>query len=166
MKSLLSRPGRGGQWRSWLRERGIPRSTADRLVARHAETLDIDNERNVPSGASSGQAETAAEKVARNVWHRFGKLLPTDESVILFIGQIAELAGVGHEQRAEGLVIFMPAAKAAEELPGSAPASGPVQQSSGETPPVMEEPKGDTAVTPTEIGLAVAAAETGNGVAA
>lgn len=36
MKSLLSRPGRGGQWRSWLKERGIPRSSADRLCDRHA----------------------------------------------------------------------------------------------------------------------------------
>jgi hypothetical protein len=34
MKSLLSRPGRGGQWRGWLRQQSIPRSTADRLVAR------------------------------------------------------------------------------------------------------------------------------------
>ena len=42
MKSLLSRPGRGGQWRSWLKERGIPRSSADRLPT-HAETLGIEN---------------------------------------------------------------------------------------------------------------------------
>src|SRR5579872_2080932 len=39
MKSLLSRPGRNGEWRGWLREQAIPRSTADRLVSRHAETL-------------------------------------------------------------------------------------------------------------------------------
>src|ERR1035437_7246393 len=39
MKSLLSRPGRLGQWRGWLNQRGIPRSTADRLVARHAVSL-------------------------------------------------------------------------------------------------------------------------------
>src|ERR1039458_2637432 len=47
MKSLLSRPGRGGEWRGWLRQQAIPRSTADRLVSRHAETL---GERNVTSG--------------------------------------------------------------------------------------------------------------------
>jgi hypothetical protein len=167
MKSFLCRPdrGRASQWRSWLRHQGIPRSTADRLVTRHGETFGGHEER-LLSGAPSEQAETAAEKLAKSVWHRFGKLLSTDESVIQFIGQIAELAGVGHEQRAEGLVIFVPAAKAAEELHGSASASGPLPQPSDEACAVTEEPKNETAVTPTEIGLAVAAAETGNGVAA
>src|ERR1017187_9323287 len=85
MKSLLSRPGRGGQWRSWLKERGINRSTADRLVARHGETLGIENG-NVPSGAISNPSEDTAEKVAKDVWLRFRKVLATDESVIQFIG--------------------------------------------------------------------------------
>src|ERR1035438_10212816 len=102
MKSLLSRPGRGGQWRGWLRGRAIPRSTADRLVSRHAETLGSGNEGNVPSGATSEEVEANAEKLARNVWSRFGKVLTTEDSVIDFIGRIAELAGFGQEQRAEG----------------------------------------------------------------
>jgi hypothetical protein len=42
MKALLSRPGRGGQWSAWLREKGISRSTADRLSSRHSETLGAD----------------------------------------------------------------------------------------------------------------------------
>jgi hypothetical protein len=69
MKKILSRPdaGRGGQWRSWLRERGIPRSSADRLVARHAETLCADGE-NVPTGAISEPAKPTAEKLAETVW--------------------------------------------------------------------------------------------------
>src|ERR1017187_5757460 len=78
MKSLLSRPGRGGQWRSWLKERGINRSTADSLVA--------------------------------------------------------ELAGLGPEQRAEGLLSFKPAPTAAVELPATAPATDPAPQPSDETP--------------------------------
>jgi hypothetical protein len=41
MKTLLSRPGRGGGWRSWRSTVGIPRSTGDRLVERHAESLGI-----------------------------------------------------------------------------------------------------------------------------
>src|ERR1035438_2983629 len=102
MKSLLSRPGRGGQWRGWLRQQAIPRSTADRLVSRHAETLGSGNEGNVPSGATSEEGEANAEKLARNVWSRFGKVLTTEDSVIDFIGRIAELAGFGQEQRAEG----------------------------------------------------------------
>src|ERR1039458_6030253 len=68
MKSVLSRPGRGGEWRGWLRKRGIPRSSADRLCARHAETLGSGNEGNVPSGAISNPSEDTAEKVAKDVW--------------------------------------------------------------------------------------------------
>src|ERR1700685_3026324 len=32
MKQTLAKPGRGGQWSSFLSDRGIPRATADRLV--------------------------------------------------------------------------------------------------------------------------------------
>src|ERR1019366_5245736 len=159
----LSRPGRGGQWRGWLQERAIPRSTADRLVSRHAETLGSGNEGNVPSGATSEEGEANAEKLARVVWSRFRKVLISDEAVIDFIDRIAELAGVGHEQRAEGLVIFKPAPPAAEELPGSAPTVDPAPQPSGEVPPIPEEPRDETAAAPPELGLATAAAETGNG---
>jgi len=163
MKTLLSRPGRGGEWRGWLRERAIPRSTADRLVSRHAETLGSGNEGNVPSGATSEEGEANAEKLARNVWQRFRKTLATDEAVVQFIACIAEISGVGHEQRAEGLLICKPAPKAAEELPTTAPAIDPAPQPSEEIPAIAEEPRDKTAATPTEVGLAVAAAETSNG---
>src|ERR1017187_31865 len=72
MKTLLSRPGRGGQWRSWLKERGINRSTADRLCDRHAETLGI-KDGDAPSEAISNSTDYSAEKVAKDVWQRFGK---------------------------------------------------------------------------------------------
>ncbi|HEX8800585.1 MAG TPA: hypothetical protein VF772_18335 [Terriglobales bacterium] len=39
MKLLLARPGRNGQWSSFLQEHGIPRTIADRLVARHERSL-------------------------------------------------------------------------------------------------------------------------------
>ena len=97
------------------------------------------------------------------MWQRFGKFLATNESVIDFIGRIAELAGVKHEQRADGLLIFKQALTAVEELPAPAPATDPAPQPSGEVPAITEEPREDTAATPTEVGLAVAAAETGNG---
>jgi len=131
MKSLLSRPGRGGQWRSWLKERGIPRSSADRLVARHAETLGSGNKENVPTGAISNSQDESAEKLAKSVWQRFRNTLATDESLIQFIACIAELAGFGHEQRAEGLLIFKPAPTATDDLPSTAIASesaGPAPQ--------------------------------------
>jgi hypothetical protein len=118
MKSLLCRPGRGGQWRSWLRERGIPRSTADGLCARYGETLAA-GDGNVPSQAIPEPGEADVEKLAKSVWQRFGKLLTTNESVILFIDRIAELSGVGHERRSEGLMIFNPVPKAVDGVTGN-----------------------------------------------
>jgi hypothetical protein len=165
MKSLLSRPGRGGLWRSWLRKRGIPRSTADGLVARYAETTSADDG-NVPGRAISESDVAVAEKLASVAWSRYRKVLVSDEVVIDFVRRIAELAGVPHEWRAEGLVIFKPAPTAAEELPATAPAIDPAPQPSDEVPAIAKEPRDETAAAPPELGMAVAAAETGNGVAA
>ena len=160
MKSLLSRPGRGGQWRSWLREKGINRSTADRLCDRHAETLGIGN---APSEAITEPTVTAAEKLASVVWSRFRKVLVSDEVFIDFIGRIAELAGFGHEQRAEGFVIFKLVPKAPVESPESAPATVPAPQPSDEVTAIAEEPREEPAAASTELGLAVVAAETSSG---
>jgi hypothetical protein len=162
MKSLLARPGRGGEWRGWLRERRIPRSTADRLVARYAETLGIENG-NAPTGAIPDPPEDSAERLARSVWQRFRKILATDDSVFRFIGCMAEISGVGHEQRAEGLVIFNPVPKAADEVLASAPETGAAPQPSGEAPAAVEEPAAEVAATPTESGQAAAAADAGSG---
>ena len=105
MKSILCCPGRGGQWRSWLRERRIPRSTADGLVARYTENASAD-EGNVPSQAIPDKAVMTPEKLANVVWSRFGKFLVTADAVIDFIGHLAELSGVGHSQREDGLLII------------------------------------------------------------
>jgi hypothetical protein len=143
MKSLLSRPGRGGQWRGWLKQRGIPRSTADRLVARHAETLCADNE-NVPTGAISEPAKPTAEKLAETVWPSLKKVLVTAESVIEFIGRIAEVSGVPHEWREIGLMIFYPVPEATDGLPSSAiasPPAGPASQPSDEASAITEAPR-------------------------
>jgi hypothetical protein len=159
MKSLLSRPGRGGEWRGWLRQQAIPRSTADRLVSRHAETL---GERNVPSGAISEPGDANAEKLAKDVWLRIRKFLTTDEAVIRFINGIAALSGVGHEECADGLLIFKSVPKAAEGLPGTAPAIDPAPQPSEEVSVITEEP----APAPVQDGQAAAAAVASNGDAA
>ena len=162
MKSLLSRPGRGGEWRGWLGERGIRRSSAARLVARHSEKLGIENGI-APCEAISNSPEDTAEKVAKSVWQRIGNTLATEEAVIQFIDGIAELAGLGHEWREEGLLIFNPAPKPSEELPATAPAIDPAPQPSGEVPPIPEEPSEEPAAASTELGLATAAAEMNSG---
>ena len=49
MKRLLARPGRAGQWSSFLTQGGISRTSADRLVAAHEKSLGVDG--NCTSGA-------------------------------------------------------------------------------------------------------------------
>jgi len=39
MKALLARPGRGGNWASYLRTQKLPLATADKYVAEHAASL-------------------------------------------------------------------------------------------------------------------------------
>jgi hypothetical protein len=108
MKSLLSRPGRGGEWRGWLRERKIPRTTADRLVARHAETVCADGD-NVPSGAISKPTEADIIKsLYKVVWPHIDKALTTQRLVFMFLSGIAKGLDVRCEWRNEGLMLFRP----------------------------------------------------------
>jgi len=156
MKSLLCRPdlGRASQWRGWLRQRGIPRSTADRLVARHAETLCADRE-TVPTGAASEPAIATAEKLATTVWPSLKKVLTTGESVVQFIGCIAAASGVAQEWREEGLMIFNLVVKAADELSGSASAPDLASQPSDDASGNTEEPAEEVATaTPANEALA------------
>jgi hypothetical protein len=116
MKQILARPGRNGQWSPWLKQQKISRATADRLVQRFGANLPgcESTHESIP-----GPSKETAEKLAKSVWQRFGKLLTTDESVILFIDRIAELSGVGHERREEGLMIFSPVHKVADGVIGT-----------------------------------------------
>lgn len=96
-KAILSRPdaGRGGKWKSWLQARGIPRSTADRLVSRYAETLDNENEK-VPSGTIN-DGEDAVEKLAHSLLPRLKRTLPDTQSVLKFIAAVGEGFGLESE---------------------------------------------------------------------
>ena len=183
MKSLLSRPGRGGEWRGWLRERGIPRSSADRLVARYAEGLGTGRQEELHTEAIPEPATPTAERLAASVWSSLKKVLVTGESVVQFIGHLVTAAGVAHEWRSDGLMILNPVAQAADGATGTSEAAGPAPQSSvggeanpadapaadhvpqpsGETPAATEGPAAEAAAAPTEAGLAAAPADTGNG---
>ncbi len=153
MKSLLSRPGRGGQWRSWLRERHIPRSTADRLAARHAESLGSDNG-NVPTGAIPEPVMNGAgAKLAEGLWPKLQTVLKADASVVEFLATIAKLSGVAHEWRSKGLMIFNPVPKAAGQSPRSTPVPHPAPQPADEVLVSTEEPAAEPA-TEALVGVA------------
>jgi len=120
MKALVCRPelGRASQWQSWLRGHGIPRSTADRLVARYEETLSHQSE-SMLNGTPSGPEPPSVEELARDIWRRVGKILTTDEQVVRFIGCIAEISGVAYKMRSEGSVIFSPKPQAIVPVMGT-----------------------------------------------
>ena len=107
----------------------------------------------------------------------------TGESVFQFLASIAQISGIPHEQRAEGLVIFNPVPKAADGVtgtgvsteaacpaslppegdgnPADAPVAGPAPQRFCETPASVEQPSEVTAATPTDAGQAAAIADAG-----
>jgi hypothetical protein len=124
MKSLLCRPdrGRASMWRGWLRERGIPRSTADRLVARHAESLFPDSE-SVPSEQVS--APSTAE-VADSVRQHLKQKLPTPRSAYRFLLWFVTNYDLGYEMQDNGILVLEPH----EEEPSSVAAA----------PPAVEQP--------------------------
>lgn len=107
MKTLLPRPGRGGQWRSWLKERGIPRSTADHLVSRHAETLDADN-KNCLTESISEPAEADVQRLFHSVWPHLKKKLPTARTAYDFLLWFVGSSGLAHEKQPTGILVLDP----------------------------------------------------------
>jgi hypothetical protein len=67
MKQVLAKPGRNGGWSSFLKERRIPRASADRLVARHLQSLNPDANR---------LSEAASEPTDEEVQKLFNSMRP------------------------------------------------------------------------------------------
>jgi hypothetical protein len=83
MKEVLAKPGCDGQWSGFLRERGIPRATADRLVARHLRSLDPDANR--LSEPVSEPTDEDVQKLFIAVWPKLRRTLRSRQSVNLFV---------------------------------------------------------------------------------
>ena len=87
IKVLLARPGRSGQWRSWLKQRGIVRSTADRLCQRYTESLGIEGE--IASPAAIKDGGDTFEQLVQSLLPRLKRTLPDTLSVFRFIAAVA-----------------------------------------------------------------------------
>src|SRR5580704_16695664 len=83
MKRLLAKPGRGGQWSSFLAERQIPRATGDRLVARHLRSLDPDE--NCATEELSEPTDEDVQKLFVALWPKLRRTLRSEKSVDLFV---------------------------------------------------------------------------------
>ena len=106
MKQLLARPGRNGQWSSFLQGHGIPRTTADRLVLGHERLLAPES--NCANGAIHEPTKQDVRKLFTSVWPRLAKTLTKPESVYKFIIYIIARSGIPHQCREEGIVMFHP----------------------------------------------------------
>jgi hypothetical protein len=104
VKSLLSRPGRSGEWCGWLKQRGIPRSTADRLVTRYAESL-TGEAGNCPSEAISPD-EDVIDKLLQSILPRLRRVLTTKEAVLEFVLRLATNLDLTLDARNVGTLIL------------------------------------------------------------
>jgi hypothetical protein len=107
MKELLARPGRNGQWSAWLKERAIPRATADRLALKHERSL---------SPYANCLTESISEPTEDEIQRLFAKVLPklrrvlrTPQSTYRFLDLVTSVFdGVDHKMTEEGLLIVKP----------------------------------------------------------
>ena len=104
MKALLCSSGRNSRWRGWLRERAIPRSTADRLVSRYAELLG--DSANVLNGQLSPGA--AFEKLLNNTLKRLSESLNDDAAKYNFLRSLIERLGLQVEDDDWGFAVLEP----------------------------------------------------------
>jgi hypothetical protein len=102
MKQILAKPGRGGQWSSFLMERGIPRATADRLVARHQRSLNPDE--NCITEDVSEPNDEDVQKLFIALWPKLRRTLRSQQSVLLFVDLLTS-----HCEHAELTVHEIPA---------------------------------------------------------
>lgn len=106
MKLLLARPGRNGQWPSFLQQHGIPRTTADRLVAGHKRSLAP--EANCASGTFPTPTKQDIQRLLTSVWPRLAKTLTTPDSIFTFLHFVILRADIQHEYSDEGILMYCP----------------------------------------------------------
>jgi hypothetical protein len=110
MKQLLARPGRNGQWSSWLKEHGIARATADRLVLKFERSLHPD-----PSCLNEQITEPTEQEILTlldKVVPKLRRALRTPASVYRFVDLLASSFALDRRVAEEGLVIVKPFKKA------------------------------------------------------
>jgi len=125
MKSLLARPGRGGNWSPWLKERGIARATADRLVLRFAKSRNLIEKPAHEQLSEPTEAEIG--KLFAAIWSRCEAKLPTAHSRYEFIRCWIVRSGLACEYQPGGILITNPAniASPKESEPAASPQEPP-----------------------------------------
>jgi hypothetical protein len=106
VKEMLAKPGRGGQWSSFLAERQIPRASADRLVARHLRSLDPTA--NCVTEPVSEPTEEEVRKLFASVWPKLRRTLRSQQNLDLFVALLMSRCEHG-EPTVHEIAAVMPA---------------------------------------------------------
>jgi hypothetical protein len=138
MKQLLCRAGRAGQWRGWLKQAGIARSSADRFCERHAETLDIGNA-DAPSRAT--EQEYTVEQLVQSLLPRLRSKLADTQAVFKFIIAVAAAFGLNTTSGEDSLFVFVPKPEGSED--SSSPVGAPEVASTDVPSPSAQAPASD-----------------------
>jgi hypothetical protein len=91
LKPLISCPGRGGGWSSFLEKRDIPRSTGDSLVRAYKKTLNSE-EKSCTTEQLPEQPEMAIRGYLLRQWPMLSRLLKTREHVKVYVSALEEKA--------------------------------------------------------------------------
>ncbi|MFZ1005874.1 MAG: hypothetical protein WAN65_03495 [Candidatus Sulfotelmatobacter sp.] len=117
MKQLLARPGRAGQWSGFLAERGISRTSADRLVSSHEKLIGVDG--NGTAGAIKELTPEKMKQLAKSTWSKVRKNLETHRAMYEFFSQLIIESGVAHEDFDDGILVLLDPPPALEAAAGA-----------------------------------------------
>jgi hypothetical protein len=107
MKALLARPGRGGQWSAWLKERSISRATADRLVQKYMYSLHL--HANCLTEQLTEPSEEEIQEVFFKVIRKLRPVLRTPHSVYRFVDLLTlSCDRIGRRVTDEGILVEKP----------------------------------------------------------
>jgi hypothetical protein len=120
LKAVHCRAGRSGLFSATLKTLGIPRSTANRLVAVHENAAKTE-EGNCPNGTTTGEptCEEAAKKVrqlAVTTWSRLKGHVPTFDLLTEFIEELTNVADASFNKAADVKSATVPV-----KIPATAP---------------------------------------------
>jgi hypothetical protein len=111
MKELLARPGRNGQWSAWLKEREIPRATADRLALRYERSLHP--HANCLTESISEPTEEEIQKVFFKVLPKLRRVLRTPQGLYRFVDLLTlSFDGIGRRVTEDGILVMKPSQNA------------------------------------------------------
>lgn len=122
MKQVLAQPGRLGKWSGWLKEKGIPRATADRLVAKYERSLHPDS--NCLTEQITEPTEEEIQTLLDKVVPKLRRVLRTPASAYLFLDLMTSAFTLDRKDTEEGFVVLRPVNQTALVEPAPAEALG------------------------------------------